>query len=146
MGFLLLFLVGVMMRAWFVRNIVEKLEKVVFQIPLIKSIYGSIREMVSFVTTEKDKGPKQVVSVSLGNTGAEVVGFLTRSDLSGLSNDLGDNLVAVYLPMSYQIGGYTVLIPRDQVKPLTDISLEKAMRFVISAGVIEGTKTTNQDT
>jgi uncharacterized membrane protein len=46
--------------------------------------------------------------------------------------------------MSYQIGGYTVLIPKEQVRPL-DIPLDKAMRFVISAGVIERSSATKPD-
>ena len=144
LGILLLFMVGIMMRAWFIRNIVEKFENAIFKIPLIKSIYGSIRELVTFVTTGQEKGPKQVVSVTLGETGAEVIGFMTRTDLGSLSKNLGKNLVAVYLPMSYQIGGYTVLIPKEQVKPL-DIPLDKAMRFVISAGVIERSSAAKQD-
>jgi len=49
---------------------------------------------------------------------------------------MGNNLGAKYLPMSCHIGGFTVLVTKEQVRPL-DILLDKAMRFIISAGVIE---------
>lgn len=46
----------------------------------------------------------------------------------------GTDQVAVYLPLSYQIGGYTLLVPRSAVKPV-DMSLEDAMRFTLTAGL-----------
>ena len=42
--------------------------------------------------------------------------------------------VLVYLPMSYMVGGYTVLIPRSELRPLK-MSMEEAMRFVLTAGI-----------
>jgi uncharacterized membrane protein len=42
--------------------------------------------------------------------------------------------VAVYLPMSYQIGGYTTMIPRSAIQPV-DMSIEEAMRFAVTAGM-----------
>ena len=46
----------------------------------------------------------------------------------------GEDLVAVYLPMSYQIGGYTVYLPRSRLTE-TDLSVEQAMRIVLTGGV-----------
>jgi len=42
--------------------------------------------------------------------------------------------VLVYLPMSYMIGGYTVLVPRSLVRPVS-MSMEDALRFTLTAGV-----------
>ena len=64
-----------------------------------------------------------------------LIGFVTRDDLSTLPGGLGSkDEIAVYLPMSYQIGGYTVLIPRQNVEPI-NISMEDAFRFTVTAGV-----------
>jgi uncharacterized membrane protein len=43
-------------------------------------------------------------------------------------------MVAVYFPMSYQIGGYTLLLPREQLEPL-DLPVEAAMRLVLTGGM-----------
>lgn len=136
-GIFLLFLVGLMMRLWFMRHVINKLENAIYRLPFIKSIYGSLRELVAFLTTGKEKGPLQVVAVTFGEPGIQVIGLMTRTDLSTLSTELGPERVAVYMPMSYQLGGYTVLVSRQQIQPL-NIPLEKAMRFVVSAGIIEG--------
>ena len=53
----------------------------------------------------------------------------TRSGIGG-----GEDLVAVYLPMSYQIGGYTIYLPRSRVIE-TDLTVEQAMRIVLTGGV-----------
>ncbi|MDH5470579.1 MAG: hypothetical protein OEX75_08300, partial [Gammaproteobacteria bacterium] len=45
--------------------------------------------------------------------------------------------VLVYLPLSYMIGGYAVLMPRSAIRPV-DMSMEEAMRFTLTAGVTGG--------
>jgi uncharacterized membrane protein len=42
--------------------------------------------------------------------------------------------VAVYLPMSYQVGGYTLLVPRSSLTPV-EMSREEAMKFILTAGL-----------
>ncbi len=49
----------------------------------------------------------------------------------------GEEDVAVYVPYSYQIGGFTLIVARKQIQPL-DMRLEDAMRFVVTAGVNVG--------
>jgi uncharacterized membrane protein len=43
-------------------------------------------------------------------------------------------MIMVYMPMSYQVGGYTALVPRASVQPV-DMSFEEAMRFTLTAGL-----------
>ena len=78
----------------------------------------------------------QVVLVQMPNLPVRMLGFVTLDDLegAGLPTVEGVDSVAVYLPMSYQIGGYTVLLPRSYLTPL-DMGMEEAMRFLITAGL-----------
>jgi uncharacterized membrane protein len=63
----------------------------------------------------------------------EMVGLVTRNHLAGLPNGFtqGDR-VAVYLPMGYMIGGYTVFVPRSWTSPI-DMTVEEAMRSTLIA-------------
>jgi uncharacterized membrane protein len=64
-----------------------------------------------------------------------LLGFITRSDFSDLPPGVGkEGEVAVYLPMSYQVGGYTILVPRSRVTAV-DMSREEALRFLLTAGI-----------
>jgi uncharacterized membrane protein len=63
------------------------------------------------------------------------MGFVTRDDLAGLPPGMGEpGMIMVYMPMSYQVGGYTALVPRASVQPV-DMSFEEAMRFTLTAGL-----------
>ncbi|RJX25356.1 MAG: DUF502 domain-containing protein [Desulfurivibrio sp.] len=139
-GLVIIFLVGLMMENFFARKVVEKVEGLIYRVPLIKSIYRAVRDFLTFLSQGKDSGPRQVVAMELGQTGIKLVGFVTRQDLSSLDPGFKkDERLAVYFPMSYQIGGYTALVPPSAVEPL-DVPLETAMQFVMTAGIIEGNK------
>ena len=76
-----------------------------------------------------------MVMVTLGDTGLEIMGFITRSDFRDLPAGIGaQDSVAVYLPLSYQIGGHTVILPRTAVRAV-NMSIKEAMRFVLTAGI-----------
>ena len=137
-GLLLIFLIGLLMQAWMVRTLVSWGERIVFRIPLIKTVYGAVRDLITFVVRGQDAALRQVVALTLGDTHITLIGFVTREDLTSFPEAIGgQDMIAVYLPMSYQLGGYTVVVPRSAVQPL-DISLEEATRFVLTGGVAFG--------
>jgi uncharacterized membrane protein len=110
--------------------------------PLIKSVYRAIRDFFNYFSPTTKREFEQVVAVSIGNTGMQVIGFVTQADPAHLPKDFQDeDSVLVYLPLSYMIGGYAVLMPRSAVRPL-DMSMEDAMRFTLTAGVA-GTTTSS---
>jgi uncharacterized membrane protein len=98
-------------------------------------VYGAVRDLIGFITQGHDSGLRQVVAVTIGDGDMQLIGFVTREDLTDLPEEIGgQNKIAVYLPMSYQLGGYTVIVPCSAVKAV-DISLEEATRFVLTGGV-----------
>lgn len=135
-GILLVFFMGLLMHAWVVQRIFNWGEGLVYRIPLVKSIYGPLRDLFNFLSKPANSGFNQVVAVGLGDTEMELIGFITRKDLQELGHqpDTDNSSVAVYLPMSYMIGGYTVLVPINRIRPLA-ISMDEAMRFVLTGGI-----------
>jgi uncharacterized membrane protein len=57
--------------------------------------------------------------------------------------DQENNLVAIYLPMSYQVGGYTICVSRDQVRSL-EMSNEDTMRWILTAGLSDSETESHQ--
>ena len=132
-GFLLLFLVGLAVNAFIVRRVLGLGEELLLRVPVVKTVYSAIRDMTRLVNTEKKKGDlDRVVTVDFGF--GKLIGFVTQEHANTLGIGGGEDLVAVYLPMSYQIGGYTVYLPRSRVVE-TDLSVEQAMRIVLTGGV-----------
>ena len=69
-----------------------------------------------------------------------VLGFVTRDEFSDMpENMVSTDSVAVYLPMSYQIGGYTVYVPRSRLT-FIDMPREQAMRLAVTAGIKQSKK------
>jgi len=134
----LVFLAGLLMRAWVTRRAMREIEALLDRIPIVKSIYGSIRDLANLFQKDSRSGFRTVVAVRVSEQ-IRLVGFLTHEDVnSPLARADGEPVVGVYLPMSYQIGGYTAFLPKSLVEPL-DMSVEAAMRFTLTAGM-SGTK------
>ncbi|MGB5606035.1 MAG: DUF502 domain-containing protein [Gammaproteobacteria bacterium] len=134
-GLAVVFAVGLLMHAYVVRWLFSKGEEVFYRVPLINSVYRSIRDFFVFISPTTKKEFKQVVAVTIGESGMQAIGFVTQSVPERLPQgfQVEDNIL-VYLPLSYMIGGYTVLLPRSAVRPL-EMSMEEAMRFTLTAGV-----------
>ena len=134
-GVLVIFVVGVLMRAYIVRRVFELTERLLLGVPLIKTIYAALRDFFGLFAGHDDQEALQVVTVQLPGTDMRLMGFVTRENFSDLPSGVaGDGDVAVYLPMSYQVGGYTVFMPRSQISPV-QMPREQAMRFVLTAGL-----------
>lgn len=136
-GIALVFVVGLLLNALVVRNLLVWSEDWLAKVPLVKTLYGSIRDLMKFVSNSKGKQLGQVVTVKIGEPDIMVLGFLTNENVGFIDRSLRPDLVAVYLPLSYQIGGHTVLVPRSAVKP-ADLPIKDAMRFAITAGMVTG--------
>jgi uncharacterized membrane protein len=133
MGFLLLFVVGLAVNAFVVRRVLGLGEELLLRVPVVKTVYSAIRDMTRLVNTEKRKGDLDRV-VTIEFEVGKLIGFVTQEHANTLGIGGGDDLVAVYLPMSYQIGGYTVYLPRSRLSE-TDLTVEQAMRIVLTGGV-----------
>jgi len=135
-GIIAVFLIGLMMHAYIARYLFAKIESILYRMPLIKSMYRAIRDFFNYFSSSKENEFGQVVSVSFGDTGMQVIGFVTQRKAENLPEGFrSDDSVLVYIPLSYMIGGYTVLIPGKYITPL-DMSMEEAMRFTLTAGVV----------
>jgi uncharacterized membrane protein len=132
-GFIILFVVGLAVNAFLVRRVLGLGEELLLRVPVVKTVYSAIRDMTRLVNTDKKKGDLDRV-VTVDTALGKLIGFVTQEHAKTLGIGGGDDLVAVYLPMSYQIGGYTVYLPRSKVTE-TDLSVEQAMRIVLTGGV-----------
>jgi uncharacterized membrane protein len=105
------------------------------RLPLVKTIYSALKDFVGYLSPDSKVGASKVVLVRLPGQEFEQIGFVTREDFSSLPLEpTVDEPVAVYLPMSYQIGGYTLFLPRSCLTPV-DLSFEDGMKLVVTGAV-----------
>lgn len=136
----LIFLFGILITNFITQSIWKQIEKKLTQVPLIKALYSPLKDLMGLFSTDGQKELKSVVLVQL-NPGQHVVGLVTRDQFQDitpfLNNDsqlVFQNKVAVYIPLSYALGGFTALVDKDTVTKL-DIPVEKALSLAITGWV-----------
>ncbi len=133
LGIIGIFLLGVLVSQPFVARLLSLVELPFTNIPVVKSIYSSLKNFADYFSPHPGKPSQQVVILRVPGQPLELVGLVTRQGVEGLPTGfMQDDRVAVYLPMGYMIGGYTVFVPRAWVQPI-DMSVEEAMRASLFA-------------
>ncbi len=131
-GLLLVFAIGLLMKAVLVRQVFAFGEQILYHLPIIKTVYSAFRDLFDFFSPKKENFGR-VVIVNFGSI--EIIGFVTQEDQERLPESFRDrDCVLVYLPMSYMIGGYTLLVPNKNIRPC-NLSMDEAMRFALTAGI-----------
>jgi uncharacterized membrane protein len=144
-GVVLLVGVGLLMHAVVARRLSALFDRLVDRIPLVKTVYGAVGDLLSFFSKHTEREVKQVVLVPIEGTAFRVLGLVTRAEVSELDPGVeGDPVAAVYLPMSYGVGGYTVLVRRSALTAVS-MTVEEALRFAITAGAPSRKRTGGPD-
>ncbi len=129
LGIIGIFLLGFLVSQPVAGKLLSLVELPFTNLPVVKSIYSSLKEFADYFSPQRKQGTQQtVVILKMPGQDLEVVGLVTRQRVDDLpAGFLQGDRVAVYLPMGYMIGGYTVFVPRAWVQPI-DMSVEEAMR------------------
>lgn len=141
----LIFSFGLLLNNFIAGRILASLEKKLSQVPFIQAIYSPLRDLMNLFN-KKDNGLKSVVLVKMGESGAMAMGLITRENFRdiGLSEHTADK-VAVYFPLSYGLGGFTFLVPKNSITKV-DLPIEKAMSLAITGWVKATDLTANDNT
>jgi uncharacterized membrane protein len=133
-GLVVLYFVGLAVNAYVVSRALRISDRLFARIPVVKTIYLAIRDFTRFFPSSgQDSDLRRVVLVPFGP--GKVIGFVTTESGDMLRRSPGaEDTIAVYLPMSYMVGGYTVFLPRELVEP-TALTVEEGMRIALMGGV-----------
>ena len=133
-GLVVLYLAGLAVNAYVVRRALRLGDSLFERIPVVKTIYVAIRDFMRFFPASgKGSDLKRVVLVPFGP--GKAIGFVTAESSAALGLDgRASDTVAVYLPMSYMVGGYTVFLARELLETTT-LSVEAGMRIALMGGV-----------
>jgi len=134
LALVLVYVVGLLVQLFVFERLVGLGQSILERTPLVKSVYNALDDFTRYFARRPTERASRVVNVRLADD-VSLVGFITNAEPTALrAADDPHDRVAVYLPMSYQLGGFTVLVPRDRLRPL-DLGVEDAMRLVLTAGV-----------
>lgn len=130
---LLIYAVGTVVDRPLAKGMFRFIESLFSELPVVKTVYLTIKDFTEFLKPSRERKSDQVVLVRFPGGQVEMIGLMTRESLRDLPEAVSKaDRVAVYFPMSYQLGGCTMFIPRAWVHP-TNLSVEAAMRSIITA-------------
>jgi uncharacterized membrane protein len=130
----LVILVGMLVDGYVVQHLLRLGDSLMSRIPVVKSVYGAIQDVLRALSITRDKSADSVVLVEV-QPGMQLIGFITGRNIDPrLIPAGGEEIIGVYLPMSYQLGGYTIYVPVSGVQRV-DISVEEAMRIAVTGGI-----------
>jgi uncharacterized membrane protein len=133
---LLIFLFGLLLNNLVIKSVLGTLEKKLSAVPLIKTIYSPLKDLMNLFSKKEHDQIKSVVFVQFAENGPRALGLVTREsfkDIAAVTPHTQDR-VAVFFPLSYGLGGFTMLGPKTALMPV-DIPIEKAMTLAITGWV-----------
>lgn len=126
------YLVGLVATQVVGRRLVNLTHRIMERIPVVKSIYGTTRIGVEFLSGSGDHPYRGVVLVDFPRAGMKAIGLITAN--LGVLN--GAEMVAVYVPTTpIPSSGFLVVLPMDEVI-VTEMSVDDAMKIIISGGIL----------
>lgn len=138
LAILLIYIVGVFVGNLIGRTAWRLTERAVMRIPLIRAIYPAVKQVTDFLLAEHKQTfeGRRVVAVHARDPNVWSIGLVTGSGLRPLNEAMSEEMVTVFIPSSpTAFSGYVVVVPRDAVVELP-LTVEEAMRLLVSGGVI----------
>lgn len=135
-GSMVIFLIGFFATNFLGRKIYRGLENLLRRLPFAKQVYPAIKEMALFVFSRDHLNFQQVVFVEYPRKGIYSPGFLTNDAMKKMSDKIGKELVNVFMPsVPNPLTGYVILVPKEEII-FADISVEEALKLMVSGGVV----------
>lgn len=139
-GFIVVF-VGICFLGAFLASVVGRslwhfVEKAFMNIPLIKKVYPYIKQVTDFMLTKKKLAFSKVVAIQYPRKGVWSLGMVTGTGLRKIVGKMDKEFLTVFVPSSpTPFTGYVIMTPKEETIEL-EMSIEEALRFTISGGVI----------
>ncbi|MDR1744850.1 MAG: DUF502 domain-containing protein [Planctomycetota bacterium] len=135
----ILIFVGLFLEFYLGKLLMSWSERLLSRIPGVKQVYSSIKEILDFFNPDRKKTQNNYMVIVDLLDHIRVLGYVTRDTMDTFRNGQlgGRDEVVVILPFCYQMGGNSIIVPRDRVRPL-DLSFEDGMKIAISGFVLSG--------
>ncbi len=118
------------------RAILSRWEALLGRIPLVRSIYNSVKQVGDTVFSPNGQAFRQAILVQYPRQGSWTIGFLTGAPCLEIADLLAGDHISVYVPTTPNpTSGFFLMMPRADVQVL-DMSVDTALKYIISMGVV----------
>lgn len=133
---LIVFVTGLIATNFFGKQLILLWESLLNRVPVVKSIYSSVKQVSDTLFSDSGNAFRQAVLVQFPREGTWTIAFITGMPGGDVANHLQGDFVSVYVPTTPNpTGGYFLMLPRAEIIAL-DMSVDEALKYIISMGVV----------
>ena len=133
---LVLYLLGKFMAAGIGRFFWNRFERGIHRLPLVRSVYSSVKQVSDFLFSEREIEYTRVVAVQYPRKGIWSLGFVTGESMLDIRSAANEPVLSVLMATSpMPATGFTVTVPKSETVDL-NITIDQAFQFIISCGVV----------
>jgi uncharacterized membrane protein len=133
---LLVYILGKLMAAGIGRYVVYRFELAIQRLPLVRSVYKSVKQVIDFFFSEKQIQFTRVVAVEFPRPGMWSIAFVTSQGLSGIRDAANEEILGVFIPSSpMPMSGYSLTVLKRDAIDLS-ITIEEAIQYLVSCGLV----------
>jgi len=126
-------LLGFLTRYYVGKKLVQLMDYVLMNVPLLGKIYGTVKQVNQAFTSEKKSSFKQVVMVEFPRKGLFSVGFVTAEQVK---TDEGESIISIFVPTTPNpTTGFLLVLPESKVVKL-DMSVADGIKYIVSLGAV----------
>ena len=134
--FVIVITTGVIATNFFGMQLILLWEKLLNRLPVVKSIYSSVKQVSDTLFSDSGNAFRKAVLVQFPREGAWTIAFLTGTPGGDVANHLHGEYVSIFVPTTPNpTGGYFLMMPKADVIEL-DMSVDEALKYIISMGVV----------
>jgi uncharacterized membrane protein len=135
LSFAILLATGFLAANFFGQRLIRIWESMLGRIPVVKSIYSSVKQVSDTVLSDQGTAFRKALLVEFPRPGCWTIAFMTGAPSDAVADHLRGEFISVYVPTTPNpTGGYFVMVPRDSTREL-DMSVDDALKYIISMGV-----------
>ncbi len=134
----IILVIGVFVKYFLLKPLVHAIEdQLVFKIPLVRSIYSGIQQLINAITSKDQSNFNSVVLLEFPNIGSYTLGFKTSNLPKEISPDQTETYYSIFVPTTPNpTSGFLVILPASKFR-MVDLTKQEAMALIISSGIIK---------
>jgi len=134
---MIIMLMGLVGKSFFLRPILHAIERLIFRIPLVRPVYSGIKQLVHAFNPQDTTTFKKIVLVEFPHKNTYSLGFMTSEVSPSITHDATKKYFSIFIPTTPNpTSGFCVFLPEEAIK-VVDLTHQEAMALIISGGIVQ---------
>ncbi len=127
---------GAITANFFGRSLLSFGERLLERVPLVSSIYGTVKQIVQTILSQQDQSFDKVVLIEYPRKGTFAVGFVSAPAQGEIAKSLGEGVVGVFIPTAPNPTSGFLIYEKSENLIYLDMPVDAGAKLILSAGLV----------